>query len=238
MHHFFVPSQSIQKDRLTVRASQAHQIRDVLRLQSGEEIIVLDNTGSAYRVRLDKIGEVVTGLVLETVSLESEPRVRIVLYQALLKADKMEWVLQKGAEIGVAAFVPMATERTVARRISESKMERWQRILSESSEQAHRSRIPSLVKPISFAEAIQRSRGVLSLIPYESERGRKLADAVEPGMTDVNIIIGPEGGFGAEEIQQARDAGALPVTLGPRILRAETAGLLVSSAILFACGEL
>lgn len=221
-----------------MRESQAHQIRDVLRLQSGEEIIALDNTGSAYRVRLDRIGEVVTGLVLETVSLESEPSIRIVLYQALLKADKMEWVLQKGTEIGIAEFVPMTTERAIAQRISESKMERWQRILAESSEQAHRSRIPSLAEPIGFAEAVKRSRGVLSLIPYEGEHTRKLADAVEPGMAEVNIMIGPEGGFTAQEIQRAREAGSLPVTLGPRILRAESAGLVVCSAILFASGDL
>ena len=238
MHHFFISPDSFKDGQIILRGGQAHQIRDVLRLRAGEEITALDNSGGAFRVVLEKVGDQVSGSVIERIELESEPHVRIVLCQALLKADKMEWVLQKGTEIGIAEFIPIVTERSVSHHVSESKEKRWRKILTESSEQARRAKIPLLGDTMGLGDAIEQAKGSLILVPFEGEHTVKLSRVLEAHPSKVTIFIGPEGGFTGNEIDQARVAGAQTITLGPRILRSETAGLFTASAILFAFGEI
>ncbi len=219
---------------------QARQIREVLRLREGEKIGVLDNSGSEYRVELTHVGkDAVRGRVLEKDEVSREPRTQLILYQGLLKADKFEWVLQKCTELGVAEFVPVLTTRAVADAVGRAKRARWERILTEAAEQSGRGKIPTLHPTASFQEALQdaKSRGGLRLIPWEQERTTGLRQALSSSRP-IQLFVGPEGGFGVEEIASARDYGAVPITLGPRILRAETAGLVAASAILYACGEL
>ncbi len=220
--------------------AQARQVREVLRLRAGDVVAALDNSGAEYRVELTVIGrEAVRGRVVEKVADSRETGTHLVLYQSLLKADKFEWVLQKCTELGVAEFVPVVTARVVADSVSRMKQVRWERILVEAAEQSGRGKIPVL-RPFShLGDALHDAqvRGGLSLIPWEEEHARDL-HSVLPAEGPVNLFIGPEGGFTAGEIDSARADGAIPITLGPRILRAETAGLVAASAIFFARGEM
>lgn len=241
MHRFFVPPDALKEGEVVLRGELAHQVRDVLRLRPGEEIVTLDNTGAAFRVQLESVGrDTARGRVVERVEVGSEPRTRIVLYQALVKADKFEWVLQKGTEAGVAGFVPVRTRRAVADHVGASKRTRWRRILKEAAEQAGRARIPTLGEVLSLSAALEQARagGGLRLVPYEGEKRRSLRAVLTPPPERVSLLIGPEGGLEEAEVAEAEAHGFLPVTLGPRILRTETAGLAAAAAILFACGDM
>lgn len=242
MHRFFVGSDSLQNDVLNFAPSQARQIRDVLHLRAGEEVIALDNGGMEYRVVLSKIArDGVSGQVLERALSSTEPRMHLVLFQGLLKSDKFEWVLQKGTELGISEFVPMLTARVVANSVSAKKMERWRQIVREAAEQSGRGKLPQINSLITFEQAISSAEraGGLVLIPWEEERSLDLRTALDSDSRNpAYLFIGPEGGFTPDEIERARKAQARVVTLGPRILRAETAGLVAASAIFFARGEL
>jgi 16S rRNA (uracil1498-N3)-methyltransferase len=240
LHRFFVPPESLHDGELILRNAQARQIREVLRLRAGDLIVALDNSGAEYHVELTEVGRAaVRGRWVEKIVVAREPRTRVILYQSLLKADKFEWVLQKCTEVGVAEFAPMTTARTVADSISRTKQARWERILIEAAEQAARSKIPILHPLRTLADALKeaRARGGPALLPWEQERANDLHAALGPG-EPVHLFIGPEGGFEADEAELARAYGATPITLGPRILRAETAGLVTTSAILYARGEM
>lgn len=245
MHRFFVSPQAIRDNRVILRGTLVHQIRDVLRLRPGNEIVLLDNSGWAQRAELVTVDrDVVRGRVVDKWQLQTEPPARITLYQGLLKGHKFDWVLQKGTEIGIAAFVPVLAARCIVGSlgdVSEARIERWQKIIVEAAEQAGRARLPRLSHALLFANACEvAARGGLSLIPWEGEHERGLREALQeiPKSKEINLFIGPEGGFAEEEIAAARDWGIKPVSLGPRILRAETAGLAAAAAILYELGDL
>lgn len=245
MNRFFVPPHSIKDGRVMMRGTIVHQIRDVLRMRPGEEVVLLDNSGWAQRAELLAIErDVVRGRVLEKWQVETEPQTRLTLYQGLLKGQKFEWVLQKGTEIGVVRFVPVLSARCVIgsmEDVSAARIERWERIVVEAAEQAGRAALPELSAAALFANACDAAgRTSLALIPWEGEHSRGLREALR-GMTpaqEISLFIGPEGGFAEEEIDLAQSAGLVPVSLGPRILRAETAGLAAAAAILYDQGDL
>ncbi len=240
MHRFFLPAGARQGDELEVRGDQARQIHDVLRLRPGEVIGTFDGAGLEYRAELVEVSRaLVRGRIIEASSDSREPRTELILYQGLLKADKFEWVLQKGTEIGIAAFVPLATARVVSSSVSRSKRARWERILIEAAEQSGRTRVPRLAEAQPFAQAVEDTRASsgCAVIPWEEERDIGLKEAL-CASDPVHLFIGPEGGFSREEVELAQSRGVRPVTLGPRILRAETAGLAAASAILFARGDM
>lgn len=239
---FFVLPSSIQAGSVTFDTARAHQIRDVLRMRQNQEIIVLDNAGSEYRVILKQVDRHgVRGKILEQRAPRGEPGTRVILYQSLLKTDKFEWVLQKGTEVGIAEFVPIVAARSVANDVSKQKFARWSQIIVEAAEQSGRGKIPTLYSHQSFTESLTGARqlGGMLLIPWEQEQTRSLsaALAINPSET-IHLFIGPEGGWTGAEIEQADAAGALSITLGSRILRAETAGLVAASAIFYARGDL
>jgi 16S rRNA (uracil1498-N3)-methyltransferase len=166
----------------------------------------------------------------------------------VLKAQKFEWVLQKGTELGVAEFVPVVCSRSIVGDLEDAnrKLGRWQRVIREAAEQSRRGRLPVLQPALLFDQACQAARqsGGLGLVPWEGERAAGLKSALaaagavggQPG--SVNLFIGPEGGLSIEEIETARRYGLQAVSLGPRILRAETAGLVAAAAILYELGDL
>jgi 16S rRNA (uracil1498-N3)-methyltransferase len=245
MHRFFIPPNTIHDDRVILRGTMVHQIRDVLRMRVGESIILLDNSGYAHQTELTLIDrETVRGIVREKWKLETEPSAQITLYQGMLKGQKFDWVLQKGTEIGITAFVPVLAARCVVGNledVSNARMERWERIVVEAAEQAGRASLPHLVNPILFTQACMLAeRGGLSLIPWEQEHATSLREALSqvPKSKQINLFVGPEGGFAEEEIATAKEHGVIPVSLGPRILRAETAGLVAASAILYELDDL
>lgn len=240
-HRFFVPPESIHGRVVNFSLAQAHQLRDVLRLRAQDEIFVLDNTGVEYRVLLNPVSrDTVRGEIVEQRASMGEPKTRLVLYQALLKADKFEWVLQKGTELGIAAFVPVVTERSV-RDVGKNKYARWAQIVTEAAEQSGRGKIPSLSPHQSLQTALKSAHqaGGLILMPWESATARDLAGALSnSAASTIHLFIGPEGGLSESEVELARTHQAEIISLGPRILRAETAGLVASSALFFARGDL
>ncbi len=241
-HRFFVTPESLREHAVFFNAAQAHQIRDVLRMRVGQEIVVLDNAGKQARVALSEISRAgVRGEILEMTRAQGEPRTHIILYQALVKADKMEWVLQKGTEVGITAFVPIKTARAIADAVSKQKYARWTQIVTEAAEQAGRGKIPQLesLQSLDAALASAQTRGGAAFIAWESENALDLRRALDGANTDtLHLFIGPEGGLTEQEIRMAQRFGAQSITLGPRILRAETAGIVAASAILFARGDL
>jgi 16S rRNA (uracil1498-N3)-methyltransferase len=245
-HRFFVPPGAISGSHAALDPNASHQVRDVLRLRSGDEVLLLDDSGWEFRVRLEKIEKSgVSGIVLGKRLGHGEPGAKIVLYQSLLKGSKFEWVLQKCTEAGVTGFVPIVSGRSIPKGEEDSpaRRGRWQRIIQEAAEQSRRSRLPSL-QPVTLFSAAMASLSGRTLIAWEDEDTLSLNSILgewsggSGRIFSINLIIGPEGGFGREEIDVAKRAGAVPVSLGPRILRADTAGLVASSVLLYALGEL
>lgn len=247
MHRFFVPQECIEDDSVTLDGAVAHQLANVLRARPGDEIAVLDGSGWEHTVTLEQISaREVLGRVTERVPSAGEPEVEITLYQAVLKADRFEFVLQRGTELGVAMFVPVFCERSIpTNRGGEwpgKRLQRWERIVSEAAEQSHRGKVPVLRAPVDFSGACDTAEG-LALIPWEEERETGLRATLARWKQDgtgrvVSLFIGPEGGFTAVEIEGARGKGVVPVTLGRRIFRAETAAITAVAAVMYECGEL
>ncbi len=229
----------------------AHQVRDVLRLLPAASIDLLDGKGLEYPAEVLEVGrKQVRVQVGAPRQGHAEPSVRLVLCLGMLKAAKFEWVLQKGTELGVAAFVPLLSERAVAatEAMGESKRLRWERILVEAVEQCGGARLPELSQPCPLMHALASlPSGALALIPWEEETEAPLRTTLHTAVaalggvervTEVRLFIGPEGGFSSGEVALARRNGALPVTLGPRILRAETAAIAAATLVLDTLGAL
>jgi 16S rRNA (uracil1498-N3)-methyltransferase len=227
----------------------AHQARDVLRLGVGGTLRLLDGAGGEYPARVIEMSR---KRVLVRLGAREEglldPPVRVTLCLGMLKAAKFEVALQKCTELGVAAFVPLLTERAVRDEASESKLRRWRGILAEAVEQCGGSHMPELAPPQSLLQALsETSPGGIALFPWEETREPSLRAALEEAVSqaggiervsEVRLFIGPEGGFSPAEAALAERHGARLVTLGRRILRAETAAIVASALALDALGAL
>lgn len=229
----------------------AHQARDVLRLTVGSTLYLLDGSGGEYPATITILDRKrVAVRVGERLPGRADPAVRVVLCAGMLKAAKFEWVLQKGTELGVAAFIPLLTERAVgaADEASESKRRRWSRIVAEALEQCGGTRLPELSEPRPLLHALtSRPQDGIALIPWEEAdaapltailRDHVVALGGPAAVAEVRLFIGPEGGFSPREVALAQRNGALTVTLGPRILRAETAALAAATLALDTLGAL
>jgi len=239
MHRFFLSPERIAGDRIVIEGKLVYQLRRVLRLGGGERITVLDDSGYEYEVELGRVGgHQIEGKVLSRTLSPGEPGIRIVLFQGLLKATKFEFVLQKGTELGIAAFVPLLCQRSVADIPGERRIARWQNIIREAAEQSHRGRLPALFPATDFGHACGPVTAT-SLLFQEGEKGLASALRRWPAPPpSLNLFVGPEGGFSAAEVELAKQQGIVPVGLGRRILRAETAALVAAAAILYHFGEL
>ena len=245
-HRFFIPPESISQGQVAFDTALTHQLRNVLRLRPGAHVTVLDNSGQEYEIELTQVRrDGAMGHVCAQQVVQTEPNLSITLYQSMLKGERFEWVLQKGTELGVSAFVPVLSKRAVARDTQriEKKRPRWERIIREAAEQSHRGRLPALNAPALFTEACQQStqNHALSLIPWEEATENSLANvlrALGRRPARVGLFIGPEGGFDPNEIVLAQGTGLQVTTLGPRILRAETAALVAVTIIMSEMGEM
>ena len=239
-YRFFVAPQAITGDAVVIDdAAMVHQWTTVLRLQAGDVVTLLPDNGDALTVRLDHLDRrTVRGTVESRIDAGNEPRTQITLYVALLRAERFAWVLQKGTELGVSAFVPLLCERNEAdeRSISAAKHERWQRIIREAAEQAFRGRLPVLQPLQPFATACTMVAHPAVFL-WEGAGGRSLRTVAAPS-PHWAVFSGPVGGWSQAEQQQAHDAGLLVTTLGPRILRAETAPVVAATALLLTLGDL
>ena len=246
MHRFFVASECIQDTRAHVEGEVARQAARVLRLHPGQEIVLLDNTGWEYVVVLNQVSPShLEGDVVEKRRGIGDPEVSLTLYQGILKVDKLDMVLQKGTEIGISGFVPVSCHRSVPRTHdgwASSRYPRWRKIISEATEQSGRASIPVLGPMLPLQEALIQAKGV-RLLAWEGDAEKGLRQALTESSTRIreeglSLFVGPEGGFEPWEVDEARARGAIPVTLGRRILRGETAGLAMAAAFMFHIGEL
>ena len=241
MNRFFltdiplVPTQQVDLTPL------ARQLRSVLRLQPGTQITLLNGQNQAFLTEITQLDQsTAMGHILAQETLSTEPNTHLTLYQCSLKADKFEWVLQKGTELGVSRFVPIVSERSVVRPIAalQKKRARWSSIVREAAEQCGRGILPVIAEPRNYGQAIQDTDG-LRLLPWEEARsgeavtnlGERLQQSVDAETLpqSVSILIGPEGGLAREEVDAARGTGWEVVSLGARILRAETASVATIS---------
>jgi 16S rRNA (uracil1498-N3)-methyltransferase len=242
LHRFFIQSKLSEDTEIILKDDYAHQIVRVLRMSPGKKIILLDNTGWEYDVYLSEISQnVVKGIIQEKRWVDREPRIRLVLYQSLLKNENFEWVLQKCTEIGVSSFVPILCERTI-RKDFNGKPERWLRIIQEAAEQSGRGRLPTMHPSLKFEDALAGvNKYQLAIIPWEQAKGPGLSSVIG-GLVSRNptlaIFIGPEGGFSESEIEMAINRKMVVITLGKRILRSETAAMVTSALLLQTFGEM
>lgn len=255
MHRFFVAPEVLQgTERVALPEKLAHQVRDVLHLGVGEQLALLDNSGDEVLAEVAKSGRGgVEVRLLERKAGKPEPTVRIILCQGLLKSARFEWILEKGTELGVSTFAPILCRRSMAglEDAGPAKIQRWQRIIQEAAEQCGRSRLPALapIRPLMHA-LNDIPPGALAFIPWEEEHGTSLREALTAFSTHddpprfgqdgqsasplvVVLFIGPEGGLLAEEVKLAQRHGVLPVSLGPCILRAETAALMAVANVMY-----
>jgi 16S rRNA (uracil1498-N3)-methyltransferase len=243
MHRFFVETSLAEGEEVELPAAVAHQVSRVLRLRPGATILLLDGGGREFPVELTGLA---TGRVAGRVGAgapnRAEPGLAVTLYAAPLKGDHFAYTLQKATEIGAAAFRPLLTERTVAGgEAGAARLARWRRIVREAAEQSGRGRIPPVDPPVAFAAACRAAAAAgPAFIPWEGGRGRGLRAALSAAgpLAALSLLIGPEGGFAPHEIAEARAHGIVPVTLGPRILRAETAAAVALALALAAAGDL
>ncbi|WP_112429484.1 16S rRNA (uracil(1498)-N(3))-methyltransferase [Thermogemmatispora tikiterensis] len=255
MHRFFISPELLAQTsrsslhRVMLPAAVAHQVRDVLRLTPGEHVVLLDNSGDEIEARIVHTGR--SGVEVEIVERRkgrNEGCLRLVLYQGLLKSARFEWILEKGTELGISAFVPLRCQRSQIgqEEPGATKAQRWQRILQEAAEQCGRTRLPALLPVRSLSQALaELPADALIVMPWEQEKRLSLRTALRArrrqlhetlamgGPLTVALFIGPEGGLAPEEVALARECGALVVSLGPRILRAETAALVAAASILY-----
>jgi len=246
LHRFFIPPEWIAKPKVTLSGQVAHQIKNVLRMRPGWQIEVLDNFGNEYVVMLTRVDRSwVDGEILTERLAQGEPSLPLTLYQGTLKAQKFEWVLQKGTELGVSEFVPVITERSVLADVEavEQKMLRWERIIQEAAEQSGRGALPEL-RPAMMLSVACRRAAQLDGVRLLAWAGASTADGLHAVLTQaelpprVSLFVGSEGGFSEKEVEIARQNGIQPVWLGQRILRAETAGVAATAAIMYHFGEM
>lgn len=247
MARFFVSPEAVDKSvgLITITGEDVNHIRNVLRLTNGDILDISDGAGNEYGVVLEKLEkERITAVIREVSQNTTEPPVEVTLYQGIPKSDKMDLIIQKCVELGVRRVVPVITERTVVRfdggRDVSARTARWQRISLEASKQCGRGCVPVVSEPVRFEKALEEARECgLCIIPYEKESATRLSSCLRAAeYRSVAVFIGPEGGFAEEEIRKAEISGIKPVTLGPRILRTETAGFAVLSILMYELGDM
>lgn len=242
MQRFFVPPNAIHANKVDFPEKTAHQIRNVFHMNPGDRVIVLDNSGWEYQVALQLVShKAVVGEVEFRNQCENPPAVEVTLFAALLKKDNFEWVLQKCTELGIGTIVPLVTQRTVMAPPSEQKLDRWHRIVVEAAEQCGRGALPRLEDPVELPTALSRLTGYeRSLLFWAGASSGDLRKSLRYGdhPSSFACLVGPEGGFTDDEVEQAQSAGAIPMSLGPRILRAETAAVVVTALVMYEFGGL
>jgi 16S rRNA (uracil1498-N3)-methyltransferase len=245
MPRFFVKSQEIENEKIMISGEDFNHIKNVLRLRQGDSLVISDGNCTDYAVVIDSYScNYLVARIVDRYKNSNESEIDITLFQGVPKSDKMDMIIQKSVELGVKRIVPVFTERTVVKMNSEkdirNKITRWQRIAIEASKQCNRGIMPTVEVPIAFYDSVTKlKQSDLNLIPYEKEEGNKLKPVLKGnGAKTISVMIGPEGGFSNNEVELAVENGFLPVTLGPRILRTETAGLLALSIIMYELGDI
>lgn len=242
MYQFFIEPSAILGNRVTITGKDVNHIKNVLRMKIGEEIAVSNGIdGKEYRCGIEAFTEDEVICTLHFIKEDAlELPSKVYLFQGLPKADKMELIIQKAVELGVYQVIPVSCKRAVVKldeKKAKSKITRWQGIAEAAAKQSKRGIIPVVKDVMTMKEAISYSKVCqVRIIPYElaegMEKTKEIIDSLKPG-EDVAIFIGPEGGFEEAEVNAAMESGIVPITLGKRILRTETAGMTVLSWIMY-----
>ncbi|MBX4266718.1 16S rRNA (uracil(1498)-N(3))-methyltransferase [Clostridium estertheticum] len=253
MHKFFVPKSSIDDNKAIIEGEDVKHIYKVLRLQVGEKVSINNSCGKEYIGEITYIDKKVVNInILKENPINNESPIEVYLFQGMPKSTKMDLIVQKNTELGVKSITPIITQRVeVKTEIMEFKKDkeidkkiiRWNRIALEASKQSKRSLIPVINDPIEFDKLLVELKAMdLVVVPYENEEGygmKKLVkDIDKETINKVAIIIGPEGGFEECEISKLKEIGSKIITLGPRILRTETAGFTCLSLIMYEFSDL
>ena len=242
MHRFFVEEPAMGEDSITITGGDVNHIKNVLRMSVGDKICVINGQNNKeYYCEITAVGnDAVDTRICEIRESDQELGNEVVLFQGLPKSDKMELIIQKAVELGVHTIVPVSTDRTVVKldaKKETNKRKRWMSISESAAKQSGRLRIPEVTPVVSYREALEMAKKMdVRLIPYElaegMEKTRELMSSIQPGQS-VAVFIGPEGGFESSEIEKAMEIGAWPITLGKRILRTETAGLVTLAMLVY-----
>ena len=242
MHRFFVEEPAMGENSITITGGDVNHIKNVLRMSVGDKICVINGQNNKeYYCEITAVGnDAVDTRICEIRESDQELGNEVVLFQGLPKSDKMERIIQKAGELGVHTIVPVSTDRTVVKldaKKEANKRKRWMSISESAAKQSGRLRIPEVTPVVSYREALEMAKKMdVRLIPYElaegMEKTRELMSSIQPGQS-VAVFIGPEGGFESSEIEKAMEIGAWPITLGKRILRTETAGLVTLAMLVY-----
>ncbi len=246
MYHFFVESSQVTPDfkKVEITGSDFNHIANVLRMQKGEQFSVSirgDEEGKEIFYEIEDITpSSVIGNLCFVEEVGNELPSKIYLFQGLPKVDKMELIVQKAVELGAYQIIPMATKRCVVKldeKKAENKIKRWQAISEAAAKQSKRAIIPEVTMPMTFKQAVDMAKGMdVKIIPYENAKGieetKRIIEGIEPGKS-IAVFIGPEGGFSEQEIELCKENEIMPITLGKRILRTETAGFTIISWLMY-----
>lgn len=238
MHRCFVDYRIDTNKDIIVDGDEAKHISKVLRMNEGDKLEVCDGSGYTYPATIISVDKNKLRLSLEDgVYDNSEPKTKVYLFSGLTKGTKMELVIQKGVELGVSAVIPVETEYAVAK---EGKTERWQRIAFEAAKQCKRPKVPEIYDVLSFNQALDLMKTLdINICAYEKEDKQSVEQVLgEKNPETIGIFIGPEGGFSEKEITALSESGVEIVTLGKRILRTETASIVLLTIVMHISGEL
>ncbi len=261
MQRFFI--ENIDGDTAKISGSEAHHLKDVLRKKVGDAVFLFDGKGNEYEAKIVRHGGSASGMkrireleirlkIVTKTKKDTEPKIKINLYQSIPKLKKFDFIVEKSTEIGVSKIIPVISERTIPElslRV-QAKQSRWQKIALSAAKQCGRTIIPEICSVMNFQDAVksvcisENPSQSISLIPWESEQKNTLKQILKicnlqivprelPSVAICNLFIGPEGGFSNAEIERAQKCGVIPVSLGKRILRTETAPIVVISNILY-----
>lgn len=245
MYKFFVPKQSINNTSAIIEGEDVKHIYKVLRLEEGEKISINNCEGEEFLGEITDITKTkVQVRIIEKLLLNNESNINVYLFQGLPKSSKMDLIVQKNTEMGIKEITPIITERVVVKsELNEfKKVDRWNRIALEACKQSKRSLIPKINTPIEFEELLVKLKSMdFIVVPYENEDNKGLKNILfedRQAIKNVAVIIGPEGGFEESEITTLKNCGAHIITLGPRILRTETAGFVCLAQLMYELGDM
>ncbi len=241
MPRFFVNGPLSVGDTARIEGADARHIAGSLRVAVGETLTLCDGVGGDYTATVTAVEREAVTLTVDTATPSAaEPSLAVTLYMGLPKGDKMELIIQKAVELGVTTIVPVITARSIARvdgKDAVKKRERYQRIAAEAAGQSGRGIIPTVEVPISWKQALPRLAAENTLLCYEGG-GEPIGQLVSPADRELSLVIGPEGGFDPTEVAAVTAAGGRVATLGPRILRCETAPLAALAVLMEKSGNM
>ena len=248
MHRFYVAENQISGEQVRFNKTELHHIKKVLRLMPDDEVIIFDGSGKEYLVALKSLADgELGGIVLQQTIIDREPILKINLVQAVAKGEKMDLIIQKAVELGVSKITPVITDRSVVKLSEEKadkKQQRWQSIAREACKQCRRNKIPEVFPVINLDEYLNTCAGESGIMLYETEPRQPIRVVFNNLKNNImssgqlNLLVGPEGGFSHQEAELAQKNGFILTGLGPRILRTETAALVASSILFYEFGDL